>query len=433
MTSMTVSATGREDVAPPGFRALRMGELDRFLVPLEDDDILRWFLKHLFVAHNLRERVAGLVAAGSGARWARRALFSRCWTLEPAIPDADGGTAQVDEGWAHELARIGATLAQTGSTVVDTPDPARCIFVRDYTGSLRGHLLVFAFPLGSDRPGVVVKIGPAEAPGGTLRTEWEALRLLDRRLPAELRDRVPRPLAFDRTTDLEVLVVSGLCGRSAYIDLYQGLDPGRHVAVHFAAALDWLVRFHTATRVPGRVYRPDRDPVLRAWLAARHGRTLPWYDRLLELCARAPVPLAAGHGDFWARNLLLPREAGSDAAQPPAAAVVDWERFSPEAPPFDDLFHFALTYGLNYPWSRYRRRCPLEAFRLTFLADNAVSREVRRFLNGYCERTGLDPALLLPLACVHLLARAQRADRDDSVWLKCQRLLERAPRSVLEP
>lgn len=166
--------------------------------------------------------------------------------------------------------------------------------------------------------------------GSNLRREAEALRFLADRLPADLRGTVPRLLDFQE----EALLMSPVPGVSAYMEVQGLLAPGRAVDRHFDAAVDWLLRFHRAT--------------------------------------------GASHGDFWARNLLVG-----------PTAVVDWEHFTEEAPIDADLFHFPLTYGLNYPWERWRRLPPDEAFRRTFLEDNRVSRAVRRYLARFGEPAAL--------------------------------------------
>lgn len=190
--------------------------------------------------------------------------------------------------------------------------------------------------------------------GSGLAREAEALRFLAERLPPDLRDSVPRLL----DSRDEALLMSPVPGVSAYVEMQGLLAPGRAVGRHFDAAADWLVRFHAAT--------------------------------------------GASHGDFWARNLLVG-----------PTAVVDWEHFAEEAPIHADLFHFPLTYGLNYPWERWRRLPPEEAFRRTFLEDNRVSRAVRRYLARFA-----DPASLR---------------RPFAAWLENARfrdLLGRAGRSV---
>lgn len=420
-------------VAATGIEGIRMGEVGRFLVPFDADDIVAWFLENLFLGHNLRERLAGTAASELGPAWLARTAFDRCWTLEPPMDGRGSGSAgEGREDWGGILALVGDAFAQPDSPFETAPDPGRCIFVRDYGGSPRGNVMAFVFGPRDSRPTAVAKTRAAAIGGAPLRGEWEALLHLHDALPADLSGRIPHPVAFRRLGALHVLVVSPLPGRSGYVELYQGLHPERLPRSHFAAALAWLVAFQEATRRPGHSYAPQDEPVGRRW-SDGDDPTPPWFDSLRDDCDRAGLPLSAVHGDFWIRNLLMRRHADSMRSWRDGACVVDWEHFEPAGSPFTDLFHFAITYVLNFPWSRYRRRAPLEAFRLGFLKENAVSREVREFLMGYCSRTGTDPRLLAPLAHMHLLERA-RQDRDGAdVWLGCHQLLERAERSVLTP
>lgn len=188
-------------------------------------------------------------------------------------------------------------------------------------------LLVEDYP-GSERGRLVVFLFGKDGPtavlklGPDLEREAEALRFLAQ-FP-ELQGSVPRLLDHQEGA----LVMSPLPGVPVYMEMQGLLAPGRAVDRHFDAAADWLFRFHRTT--------------------------------------------GASHGDFWARNLLVG-----------PTAVVDWEHFKEEAPLYGDLFHFPLTYGLNYPWERWRRLPPEEAFRRTFLEDNRVSRAVRRYLSRF--------------------------------------------------
>jgi hypothetical protein len=217
-------------------------------------------------------------------------------------------------------------------SVKDLLGGSRWILVEDYAGNGRERRVLFLFARGEASPTAVLKL----ATGSSLRPEREALRFLQERLSADLRSTVPRPIAWREMPGLEVLVMSALPGVSAYVEMQGLLAPGRAVRRHFEAAADWLARFHRTT--------------------------------------------GASHGDFWARNLLV--------APNGKAAVVDWEHFSLEVPFHEDLFHFPLTYGLNYPWERWRRLPPEEAFRRTFLEDNRVSRAVAAYFAHYAERAG---------------------------------------------
>jgi hypothetical protein len=212
------------------------------------------------------------------------------------------------------------------------------ILLLDYASAGRGRTVAFLFRDQSPLPSAIVKVRQSPSGGASLRAEADAHVRLHALLPRELRATVPHVLRFDERADAEVLMLSTVPGRSAYLDMQNSLWPSRYVDAHFDAASRWLSAFHDVTS-------------------------------------------GASHGDFWARNLLID-ESGR-------AGVVDWELFAHDASPLFDLFHFPLTYGLNWPWTRYRQLPPEAAFVKTFLASNRVSRAVRRYLQTYATERGL--------------------------------------------
>jgi hypothetical protein len=337
-----------------------LGEVDRFLVPLEEKAILEYFRRRLFVPHRVRERLARWLLPG-------RALFSHRLIFPPPAPPADAGGSVEDV-----LAVISRGLRDGGRELLrDTALAGRRLRWIAFRGDAflqRGRLVLFLFAEGGAVPSAVVKLRAARG-APALQQERDALLSLAARLPADLRASVPRPLAFRAEEGLEALVLTFLAGRSAYVEMQSSRAAGRGTGRHLQAAGAWLARFHAATRCGSVAIEREEA-----------------------------VPLAAAHGDFWARNLLLEEDG--------TARVVDWEGFRAAAPVFEDLFHFPLTYGLNALWSRYRRRPPLEAFRLTFCSDGPLAREVRRYFARYCAESGLEPARLLPLFQLHLATRA---------------------------
>lgn len=356
-----------------------------------------WFLfDRLLPPHHRGERWLRAVAARSPTV-ARRAL-------RPAGPGARAA------GEALELA-----LGEAG--VVGW---SGWVLVRPQGDDRRGRLLAFLFPAAGGCPDRVVKLRPRRGPGRELAAEAAALERLGRELSAPLGATLPGVLARGAApaAGWEVLVLSSLPGRSGYVELQGSLAPRRLIAGHFRAAGAWLAAFHRAT------LRRDASWPAPAWdELAPAGEPRPaWHRRLAAELAAAPWPQAEGHGDFWVRNLLL----DPDAAGGGLPAVVDWEHHRQVAPPFEDLFHFAWTYALAYPWGG-RRRERGEAFARAFLRDTVVSREVRRYLATYARDSGMDRGALGALFRVYLLQRA-RVEGDG--WTRLYRMLEAAERSV---
>lgn len=403
---------------------MRFGEVDRFLVPRGDRVAVRYFLDRLFVAHGIGERLRWKLLRATGGRLAGRLLFRADWRLEPetlSLRPMAAGWEEVNRapwGSAGPLLR-----AVAGEIPVE-----RSILLRDYGGSGRGQLVLFPFSGDGDAPMAVIKArrgGSRETEGGSLEAEGRSLRSVRESLPADLRGTLPRPLGRRAAGEVEILELSHLPGRSAYVEMQNHLLPRRRVEAHFRAAADWLAAFHGATLRPGSTLVPGPEDRARARSLAGATGTgdPPWYEDLLRRLAHRPIHPSAGHGDFWARNLLLAEERGTTAGAT-GARVVDWEHFQEEAPPFRDLFHFAVSYGANYPWWEYRRLPLPQAFRRTFLEDNHVSRAVRRYVARYGGHAGLSPPLLDRLFRLYLLRRTDGAAGEDRRrWMACWRAL----------
>lgn len=280
---------------------MRYARSGRYLVPLDSKAAVKYFTNGLRVSHSRSGR-----------------LFSSLPRFESKEDDLP-----------EEVSSLFATI---GEPVV----PA--ILLRDYADAGRGRTIAFLFRHESPLPSAIVKVRSLPSGGTSLRAEADAHERLQSALPPKLRTTVPEVLRFSSQKDAEVLTLSTVAGRSAFLDVQNTLRPSRFVDLHFDAAGAWLAAFHDAAA-------------------------------------------DASHGDFWARNLLID-EAGR-------AGVVDWELFSRNASPLFDLFHFPLTYGLNWPWTRYQQLPPEPAFAKTFLASNRVSQAVRRYLRTYAAARGL--------------------------------------------
>jgi aminoglycoside phosphotransferase (APT) family kinase protein len=403
--------------------------LDRFGFPRLDPQSADYFVDTLCLARNVRERVWCHVLESLpttlrvGVLRRQRRGDPRQWSAGLSRRDLQYWLDQV----IADRSPWRATMAGPGGRIV-MPLP----------GENRTGAVVFLFAPGDRAPAAVLKVRPSGAGAASVPHEARALRVLARALPATLRATVPSVIACGRERRTDLLLLTGFPGRPAYVDLHRDLRPSRRVAEHFRHAARWLAQFHLATRRTERpvdLRRLDRmiGQALSAAWPSQTGPDLSWVAALRAACSRAPLRAVASHGDFWARNLILTASAAQgDAAQ---VGVIDWEHFRPRALPSEDLFHFPLTYGLAFPWRRYRRVGRLEAFRRTFLEDNEVSREVARYLRTYCSATALSPSLLPPLLHLFLLRRAAgqaRAASDDGTsWLACGRALAEARESVL--
>ena len=218
----------------------------------------------------------------------------------------------------------------------------RSVSLVDQDQDGRRRLLAFLFRGEEPAPFAIAK-AQTDTQSGSLQHEADALKAAAAMLPPELRRTIPELLRCDINASGEIVIVSAVPGRSAWLDMRAALMPSRLVGRHFEAAGRWLSDFHESTR---------------------HDDTT-----------------TAKHGDYWAHNVLLDGDG--------TVSIVDWEHFAPRASRFADLFHYPLTYGLAYPWRLYRGLPAEEAFARTFVEPNRVSRAVRGYMDRYAVRTGL--------------------------------------------
>lgn len=375
-----------------------IARIDRFVFTADDPRPAAFVLDRLYVAHALRERLAWPWHRARGGQALAR----------PVSAESLGAAANAAVAAASRpIAGLGAARAW----VLDT----------DYRASSRNRTVLFLFDETSPHPVLVIKRAPAGAVAGAspLSRERAALTAL-KGLPPDLSRTVPRVVDHEVRDGWESLAVTWLPGRSAYVDMHKALNPGSAIGDHFDLAAGWLARFHSATAVPGsRVSVPPA-------LSCGDGPVPDWLRRLQEAVSASPVRAVRAQGDFWARNVLLERVDGGARI----AGVVDWEDSHEPATPYDDLFHFALTYGLNYPWLRYRRAGAAEAFRRTFIDENRVSRAVRRYFRRYCDDRGLEVRLLEPWFRCFLRDGGRRPGSKDFPWMQCEETLGAAGRSV---
>jgi len=412
-----------------------LGRLDRFWLPIEDRSVVHFFNRNLYFPHQLRERVT------AGAR--RLAAFDG--GLLPKPPDLTTVLDSVTISDRHRLERAKEVVrgfiedldsSDAGEMTSADIHRQRWILIED--GSRTDRLIVLLFLPDQEQPTVALKIAPASA--GSLTRERDALGHLHATLPEDLAASLPRPGLLQQQGEWQVLPLSIVEGRPAYVEMQASWQPRRHVARHLECASHWLARFHRET-ASGDAFlsQPAEQHTVMKWatrLEKAGVEETRWFEALLHRCQRDPISLSAGHGDFWARNLLVP-DCSRQCGHPPLPGVIDWESYRPRQLPFVDLFHFAVTYGLNYLWARYRRIEPLAALRSTFIDDTHLSREIRHCFNSYCLRMELDPAHLGPFFQLYLLRLSTgdspssldwsvRSHPNRNTWLDFHRLVRHA-------
>ncbi len=405
---MSRPATLLDSAATVPRRPVPLGKFGRTWVPLDDPDVARYFSHSLFVPHGVRQRWTWAAEGWLGSAAERLTRTASLTAILHAAPTGSGvgETIQLAPGMpglevrrlAAEASVLYALLDDLGGALPGGSERApRWLLVQDYGQGER--LLCMLFTDG-EQPSAILKIRPATEPS-SLRHEWQSLERLCRSLPAALAGTLPQPLAFGSRDRFEGLLLSGLAGRPAYVAAQASWRPLAAAAAHCSAAAAWLAAFHQATPAPGPPVRPLAALRERVEEAVAGGDRA-WLGRLAALDEAPPPPSAAVHGDFWARNLLM-RPA------PSLPAVVDWEAAAAAGSCTSDLFHFAVTYALGFPWGRWRRLAPRLALRKGLLEDNGLSRALRGYLDEYCRRTALDRRRLADWFAIFLLERVAAA------------------------
>lgn len=384
----------------------------RYAIPLDCPAAFSFCMRHLVVPHSLGEMVwaavSRLAPQVGTASLASRPLFGNGKRRHAApvaveLSRSLAANASVNGLLAEACER---ELSWAG---VDFSGPLRLLTAEGPRNSPRGQTVAFLFDQREPLPRAVAKIAAATGQGAVLKRECESLRAFATRVNGNFHGALPRTASAFDAGDWTVLLESWLPGPTMYVELRNHWKPLRRAPEHFRAALDLLLEFQQSTVLnPANlddgtlaefVFRPLEE--LQASYSLSLGERLLVANTLKRArqLQGAPLQLAARHGDFWAGNLLL---------GPDRIGLVDWEHFAWRALPFDDLFFFPTTYGLNFPWKLARWAAPEPAFHATYLEANPIARLVREYLFGYCERTGTPRTLLEVFFPVFLASHAVR-------------------------
>lgn len=299
--------------------AVKRETAEPFAFPPESANARRWLRRALYLPGNRRERFLNKM---------------RLWRT----PLPNSVRHNNDDPL---IALVSSALRESFADLANL----RCAVAERHDQDERRRVLAFVFDAHAAEPLALIK-AQQDRRNGALAAAARAIETVRGFLPKPMLATVAELVHFRESGKGEVLITTGLHGRSVYAELASSLKPSLLVDRHFDRAADWLACFHEASRV-------DDD-------------------------------CTAVHGDYWAHNTLMGRRH--------AFGVVDWEHFKPSASRYVDLFFYPLTYGLSFPWNFYARVEPEPSFRRTFIEPNRVSRAVREYLRTYAKRTGVSRA-----------------------------------------
>ena len=384
----------------------RYGQHDRYRIPLDCPPALQFYTSHLFVPHSRRELLWSYVARTF--RRVRRPFQVADSVQGNGFP---GGTEEVTNLLREPLKQAG----------LESSESIHFLSLEDYQSSARGQRVLFLFNGASPVPYAIAKVTRESSQRLALEQEFNALEALQEKLSQEFRLTVPKPLTLlAQGGGPTVLLESFIADRSLYVEMRNSLRPRQRVRDHLRQAREWLAEFQRATRKEeGRfeetVIRTHvKDPLERF---RQHGELSVHEEQLMrhtiqmaEKLQGESLFLTARQGDFWPRNFILNGDT---------VGVVDWEHFRGESDPFSDLFMFATSYGLSYPWKLGRWADPVTAFRATWLERTWLARLIEKYLLAHCTTLRISPQFLEIFFPVFLAERAlkeRESNKANKIW-----------------
>jgi hypothetical protein len=243
-------------------------------------------------------------------------------------------------------------------------------------------------------------------PATRLRHAYTGLMALERRSP-ELRRLTPRALAEGESGPYHWSLEERASGTSARAPLSPALTEQAF------EVLSLLAEAGEQTQAPTGLV--EEAGLLGAVMDREVGLRLEEAARSLE-DALAPLPRVAGHGDFWAGNLLV--ENGE------LRSVVDWDGWNASELPLIDFLHLHLLYKRSLRWREWGPA--LVAVLLLFARAGGDKRA-----HSYCHRLGIepDPKLLEKLVWAYWIRRAAR-QLEYLEWRNDRGCLDSAVRSI---
>ncbi len=250
------------------------------------------------------------------------------------------------------------------------PEPLTAIKVAGSESmSRKVNFLVFGNE--SKHPQLLIKIIRDGSINKDLEKEHDTLSKLYR--SSKLQLHIPQPIGIYHHKGLQVLVEGYLHGISVENLVRRSTNRQQYsfMSNTLSQITAWLIDFHSAT------FHEDYSLFNLREVEQNLLQHSPLLSEKLtnELITMAKevdgisIPITGRHGDFWAGNILILKDG---------IGVIDWETFTPEASPLDDLFFFCSVYGKKN-------------FSETFLQSNATSRELSNMVKSVMISLNLPP------------------------------------------
>jgi hypothetical protein len=222
--------------------------------------------------------------------------------------------------------------------------PGSRVILLDGSRDPNSGVMVLVTAPGATEPYLAVKIATTAAAAEVIDREARLLVELRRRPLPRVDETLPRHIGiFDADGMLAsaTSVVPGIPMRTSY-HAFRHIARPDSVRRDFAAAQNWLMALHAdslAAAAPIALLDGVAARIAARW--PDNPQALDLAERLGPLAARlasAGTQRTVVHGDFWAGNLLISRDA--------VTGVVDWAAAELSGEPLRDVVRFVLSYSL---------------------------------------------------------------------------------------
>jgi len=246
-------------------------------------------------------------------------------------------------------------------------------------------LIFLVFNHKDNKPVVVLKVARSSDYLQQIRREYQTLCSLWG--IEALRSSVPQPMGLFETEGKLVLIERSLPGTSLSTLLKRsGNTRFSQIQNDLHKAREWIELMQTVTqsgesKLLGK--KEIEEKLNRLYRASKIILPDKFTKKLLKFADdfhQIQIPLVGCHGDFHPGNILL---------GPDTIGIIDWEDFTFDAFPFNDLFNFIILYARQNPWTGWKETKKSNSFKYAFLENTRFSRLISTYVQAGFEAVGL--------------------------------------------
>jgi len=241
------------------------------------------------------------------------------------------------------------------------------------------------FFLFSDRiPFAIAKFTPFPRKKDEIISEYDTIRLLKKKLPANLKKTIQEAISLVKIDGQPVLFLKFIEG-TPMTSLINGINHTKTFERNLKLVTDWLIPFHQCLGTDNEQLNSNPiDMALALDITLSEG-DFTWLVKSLPRLPRIPQ-----YTDFWPGNIIIDGNG---------IKIVDWEDFGLTSLPLFDLFHFIVSYILLI--DRFNMdEC--DKFQRIFFNQSKYSDIIKKAIKRYCIAFNIKGNLDV-LFCLYLL------------------------------